>query len=131
MQEKVRSVLLAGLAAVALSGCVTANVTRYRTLEPKASVEEVEVFTERQPERDFEEVGLIEVDGNFDSTYAELIEKAREEGAKLGADAIIVSRDPVEGPARVRGTTVGKTTLASARKTDIPRLWVVAVVWKD
>lgn len=123
--------LLVAVTMLALSGCATTNVVRYRNLEPKESVEAVEVYTERKPERGFEEVGLIEVDGAYGWTYAELIEKARKEGAKIGADAIIVSRDPFEGPTRATATTVGNTTRASARRTDIPRLWVVAIVWKD
>lgn len=118
------------LLCLLLSACVTTNVVPYRTLPPKASVEEVEVITERKPSREFEEVGLIEVDGAYGWTYAELVQKARQEGAKLGADAIIVSRDPIEGPTRATGRTIGNVSQVSAKRTDIPRLWVLAIIWK-
>lgn len=125
-----RSVLLAGLIALALGGCVSANVTRYRTLEPKASAEEVAVYTARLPDREFEEVGLIEVEGAKVSSYPELVKRAQKEGAKIGADAIIVSRRPISGAAAVV-SEVGDATMASVREEEIPRLWVVAIIWKD
>lgn len=124
-----RNLLIAAILALLLQGCVTAKVTRYRELEPKANAEAIEVFTERQPDRAYDEIGVIEVTATNGSSFSDMIAKARAEAAKLGADAIIVKREDEE---RITGTaaTIGYTTIASARTRKTPRLWVIAIAWK-
>lgn len=122
--------LLVAVTMLALSGCVRASATSYRTLPPKASAEAVEVYSERLPERAFDEVGLIEVVGAEAASYVKLLKRAQQEGAKLGADAIIVSRRPIKSAAAVVNEVNGMT-FASVQQGEAPRLWVVAIVWKD
>jgi hypothetical protein len=120
---------LLGVLAVALSGCVRASTTSYRALAPKPTPEAVEIFSERLPGREFEEVGLIEVTGPGAASYGKLVKRAQQEGAKLGADAIIVSRRPIRGASAV--ALDGPLPMVAASEDEVPRLWVVAIIWKD
>lgn len=123
-----KRLLATAVAVAALSGCVRANVTPYRTLPPRP-VQAVEVFSERVPEREFDEIGLIEVHGAQDSNYGKLVKRAQQEAAKIGADAIIVSRRPIKGADAL--VFSGPLKGASVRESEEPRIWVVAVAWKD
>jgi hypothetical protein len=107
----------------------------YRTLPPKASVAEVQVFTDGRPSRAFEELGLIEVSKFGRADYGRLIARAREEAAKMGADAILVTREKdvvstnttggVSAPDKRGGRTVNSSTTTLER----PRVTVTAIAW--
>lgn len=106
-----------------------ADVTAYRQLSP-VSPSSVEVFTDRRPGRDFEEIGLIEVNqGNGWQGYGDLVAKAQEEAALLGANAILVSRRPIEGA--VGFAIPGDIPTVAAQEDDAPRIWVVPIVWRE
>lgn len=111
-----------------MAGCVKVDVTPYQTLAP-VDVGSVEVFTQQLPDREFAEVGLIEVVGAAATSYGKLIARAREEAAKLGASGVIVSRRPIESAAAlVTDGPLGPMVTASQGET--PRIWAVAVVWR-
>jgi hypothetical protein len=119
-----------------LAACAStqANTTPYTRLPAKASAEEVEVFTDATPDRAFQEIGLIEVKNFGIGGYGQLVMRAREEAAQLGADAIIVKRTPVKKKEMI-ATTKGKnksdrrTNVQTVEKTE-PRITVRAIAWK-
>ena len=132
--------LAAGLIAGGpLGACAKprASSTVYRTLPPKASVADVQVFTDGRPSRAFQELGLIEVSKFGRADYGRLIERAREEAAKIGADAILVTREKdvvstnttggVSAPDKRGGRTVNSSTTTLER----PRVTVTAIVWSE
>ena len=130
--------LAAGLVASgSLGACATprASTTAYRTLPPKASPADVQVFTDGRPSRAYEELGLIEVSKFGRVDYGRLIERAREEAAKIGADAILVTRDKevvstnttggVNKPDKRGNRTVNSSTTTLERQ----RVTVTAITW--
>jgi hypothetical protein len=132
--------LAAGVVAGgALGACAKprASTTAYRTLPAKASPAEVQVFTDGRPSRAYEELGLIEVSKFGRADYGRLIARAREEAARIGADAILVTREKdvvstnttggVSGPNKRGGRTVNSSTTTLER----PRVTVTAIVWKE
>jgi hypothetical protein len=130
--------LAAGLiAGGSLAACAPrASTTVYRTLPPKASVADVQVFTDGRS-RAYEELGLIEVSKYGRVDYGRLIERAREEAARIGADAILVTRETevvstnttggVNAPDKSGTVTVNSSTTTLDRQ----RVSVTAIVWSD
>lgn len=123
------------LAAIACAP--STHSTAFRQVAPKASAEQVEVFTEGMPKRSYEEVGVIEVSASelSNARYGDLIERARIRAAEMGADAIIVTRDPSSrsmGFAYVpeQHKKGGQLVSGTARTIETPRIQVSAVVWK-
>lgn len=132
----IRHTLTLILLSLSVGACVRtrATSTAYRALPPK-DVREVQVFTDVAPTRPFEELGLIEVSkfGVGDS-YGPLIARAREEAARMGADAIVVVRDPTEttvgqGSVSPIGRGRGQTIQTSSTTVTSPRLRVTAIVF--
>ncbi|MCU0649950.1 MAG: hypothetical protein MUF00_18305 [Gemmatimonadaceae bacterium] len=132
--------LAAGLlAGGALGGCATPRASRtvYRTLPPKTSVADVQVFTDGRPSRPFEEVGLIEVSKFGRVDYGRLIERARGEAATMGADAILVTRETevvstnTSGGVSAPNKRGGRTVNSSTTTLDRQRVTVTAIVWTD
>jgi hypothetical protein len=132
--------LAAGLiAGGALGACAKprASTTAYRTLPPKASPAEVQVFTDGRPSRAFEEIGLIEVSKFGKVDYGRLIERAREEAAGIGADAILVTREKDVVSTNTSGGVSGpdkrgrRTVNSSTTTLDRQRVTVSAIVWKE
>lgn len=121
-----RRLALVALVASLTTGCVLtrANVTPYNSFAP-VPTDSVEVFTERAPQRDFEEVGLIEVVGNAFASYGDLVTRARREAGTLGASAILVSRRPINSASAFVG--LGAVTVV---EQEAPRIWVIAITWK-
>jgi hypothetical protein len=130
--------LAAGLlAGGSLGACATprASTTAYKTLPAKASPADVQVFTDGRPSRAYEELGLIEVSKFGRADYGRLIARAREEAAKMGADAILVTREKdvvstnttggVSAPDKRGGRTVNSSTTTLER----PRVTVTAIAW--
>lgn len=130
-------VLAAGLiAGGSLAGCAPrVSSTAYRTLPPKASVADVQVFTDGRPSRAYEELGLIEVAKYGRADYGRLIERARAEAARMGADAILVTRENRVVSTTTSGTVNpprkdgGQTVTASSSTLEQPRVTVTAIVW--
>jgi hypothetical protein len=124
---------------LALAACApSTHSTAFRQVAPKASAEQVEVFTEGVPERPYEELGVIEVAASelSNSRYGDLIQRARVRAAEMGADAIVVTRDPAThttGFAYVppQKKKTGQLVSATSRTIETPRIQVTAVAWKD
>jgi hypothetical protein len=128
---------LLGALAMSLAACApSTHATTFRQAEPKTSAGEVEVFTETTPGRPFEEIGTIEIAASElgSSHYGDLIERARARAAEMGADAIVVTRDPSTRntgfayvpPQRRKNGLVS----ATSRTVETPRIQVAAIVWK-
>jgi CheY-like chemotaxis protein len=103
----------ASLVAVACARPMS-TVTAYKALPPKASADVVEVFTDVRPERPHEELGVTDVKSfgiSLKADYGKLILEARQRAAQMGADAIVVTRRPVEST-----TTVGDASQRIGRK---------------
>ncbi|HEY7481073.1 MAG TPA: hypothetical protein VH680_11215 [Gemmatimonadales bacterium] len=128
---------IAAALMLTLAACApTTRATTFRQIAPKASGDQVEVFTETRPNRPFEEVGTIEVAASelSDGDYGDLIARARIKAAEMGADAILVTRDP-----RTRNTGLayvprqknsGQLITATSRTIETPRIQVAAIAWK-
>lgn len=131
------ALVTAFVAIGALSACVKprASSTAFRTLPPKASVQEVEVFTDGRPTRPYEELGFIEVRKFGRADYGQLITRAREEAAKMGADAILVTRENRTVSTNTTGTVNpptrrgGRTVTTSSSTLEEPRVTVTAITW--
>jgi len=115
------------------------SATTYKTLPPKSSADEVEVFTDVRPDRPHEELGVIDVKSmglSLKSDYGKLILEARQRAAQMGADAIIVSRHPVETTTTTGNVTSrkknkgGGSYVESTSRNETARISVVAISWK-
>jgi hypothetical protein len=128
------AVLVAG---GALGACAKprASTTVYRTLPPKASPTDVQVFADGRPSRAFEEIGLIEVSKFGKVDYGVLIARAREEAAGIGADAILVTREKDVVSSNTSGGVSGpdkrgrRTVNSSTTTLDRQRVTVTAIAW--
>jgi hypothetical protein len=132
-----RFTIAIALSLAAGSCAPSTHATAYRQVAPKSSAKEVEVFTESKPDRPYEEVGTIEVAANelSNSRYGDLIERARLRAAEMGADAIIVTRDPQSrsvGLAYVppQQKKTGQLVSGTSRTVETPRIQVAAIAWK-
>jgi hypothetical protein len=96
---------------------------------------DVQVFTDGRPSRAFEEIGLIEVSKFGKVDYGRLIARAREEAAKIGADAILVTREKEVVSTNTTGGVSapdkrGRRTVNSSTTTlDRQRVTVTAIAW--
>ena len=115
------------------------SATTYKTLPPKSSADEVEVFTDVRPDRPHEELGVIDVKSmglSLKSDYGKLILEARQRAAQMGADAIIVTRRPVESTTTTGSVTPrrkkksGGSYVESTSTNETARISVVAISWK-
>ncbi|HEX6054098.1 MAG TPA: hypothetical protein VFZ21_32735 [Gemmatimonadaceae bacterium] len=128
---------LTSLVAVACARPV-ATATTYKTLPPKASEEAVEVFTDVRPARPHDELGVIDVKSfgiSLHADYGKLILAARQRAAQMGADAIIVTRRPIEktttvGDVSRRKGNKGGDYVESTSTSETARISVVAIAWK-
>ncbi len=124
--------------SVAGSCSPSTHATAWRDVAPKTSAHAVQVFTESSPDRAYEEIGTIEVAAAelSDTRYGELIERARARAAAMGADAIIVTRNPRSrtmgvgylSPERKKR---GQVLVGSSRTVETPRIQAAAVVWRE
>jgi hypothetical protein len=133
-----RFTIAVALSLAAGSCAPSTHATAYRQVAPKRSAEEVEVFTESKPDRVYEEVGTIEVAANelSNSRYGDLVQRARARAAEMGADAIIVTRDPQSrtmGLAYVppQKKKAGQLVSGTSRTIETPRIQVAAIVCKQ
>jgi hypothetical protein len=124
---------------LAAAACApSTHSTAFRQVAPKSSADQVEVFTEGTPQRPYEELGVIKVAASelSNAHYGDLIQKARIRAAGMGADAIIVSRDP---ESRTMGLAYvpeqrkkgGQLVSGTARTIETPRIQVSAIAWKE
>jgi len=132
-----RSFLLLALSGSLAACAPSTHATAFRQVAPKSSAQEVDVFTEVKPDRPFEEIGTIEIAASelSNSKYGDLIERARVRAAEMGADAIVVTRDPQTrntGFAYVpqQHKKSGQLVSATSRTVETPRIQVAAIAWK-
>jgi hypothetical protein len=130
---------LALLTPIIVACAPVTSATTYKTLPPKSSADEVEVFTDVRPGRPHEELGVIDVKSmglSLKSDYGKLILEARQRAAQMGADAIIVSRHPVETITTTGNVTPrkknkgGGSYVESTSTNETARISVVAISWK-
>jgi hypothetical protein len=130
---------LALLTPIIVACAPITSATTYKTLPPKSSADEVEVFTDVRPGRPHEELGVIDVKSmglSLKSDYGKLILEARQRAAQMGADAIIVSRHPVETITTTGNVTPrkknkgGGSYVESTSTNETARISVVAISWK-
>ena len=128
------------IALTAIVACVppSANVTSYAAPRPaKASADSVQVFTDVRPERPHTELGVIDVKSAPlapKSDYGRLILEARQRAAQMGADAIVVTRRPIEHTTTTGSVTPqkkhkGATYTESTSTSETARISVVAIAW--
>lgn len=124
-----RRVLQVALCAIS-GGCAASrvSVTPYAEARQPVALEAVQLFTEREPRRDYDEVALIEVTGNAFAGWGYLIARAREEAAKLGAQAVLVSRNPIQGAMISVDVSTGT---AGAAPVEGRKVWAIAAVWRE
>jgi len=129
---------------VALSGIIAcapavSNVTSYSAPRPaKASADSVQIFTDVRPERPHTELGFFDVKSSplaLKSDYGQLILEARQRAAQMGADAIVVTRRPIEHSTTTGSVTPnkkhkGSTYMESTSTSETARISVVAIAWK-
>lgn len=129
-------VALAGLIACAPP---VANVTSYTAPRPaKASADSVQIFTDVRPDRPHTELGFFDVKSSLlalKSDYGQLILEARQRAALMGADAIVVTRRPIEHTTTTGNVTPNKkhkgaTYTESTSTSETARISVVAIAWK-
>lgn len=131
--------VLALVAPLIVACAPLTSATTYKALPAKSSADEVEVFTDVRPDRPHEELGVIDVKSlglSLKPDYGKLILEARQRAAQMGADAIIVTRHPVEttttnGSATPRRKNKGGGTYVESTSTsETARISVVAISWK-
>jgi hypothetical protein len=124
-----RNLILAAL--IAATACATSKVTPFSTRPAKETADEVEVFTDATPDRPYEEIGLIEVDQALATGYGDLVIRARQDAAQLGADAIIVTRAPKKTKELIEtGRDKHGNRSTTVVEKEEPRILVRAIVWK-
>jgi hypothetical protein len=132
MTRQMRALVRAAVAATLLSGCLPpiSHGTAYERLPPKASMDDVEVFTDARPERAYREVGHIDTRATSPEfgDYGRLITDARRRAAGMGADAIIVKRRMVRETETVQ---VGNGTDRHHEMIvhEIATISAVAIAW--
>jgi hypothetical protein len=86
--------LVSCLATIVVSGgCLSATFvpTQAVAYPPKSSSCEIEVFSSAVPDREYEEIGIVEGEGSaWKSGLDDILPKIMEEGCLAGGDAVIV-----------------------------------------
>ena len=85
--------LLAIVAMMFVGGCVSAEFIRTgASYPPKPEDCEIMVFTSRLPDRDYEEIGVIEGEGtDWRSSLEDVLPEMKHKACRAGGDAIIVT----------------------------------------
>jgi hypothetical protein len=124
--------------AIIIACAPIASATSYSSLPPKASADQVEVFTDVRPDRPHQELGVIDLKASplsLKTDYGKLILEARQRAAAMGADAIIVTRNPTTSTTTVGNKTrrkdnKGSTYTENTTNNETARISVVAIAWK-
>ena len=87
-----RPVVYTLLAALFIGGCASATfIQTGQSYAAKADDCEIEVFSSKTPDREYEELGILEGEGFFGGDTMEmLLPKLKKEACKAGGDAIIL-----------------------------------------
>ena len=86
-----RSVLII-VSLIFFVGCSSAKfIATGKSYPPKPDDCNIEIFTSKQPDREYEELGIIEGEGSFGSdSFENVLPKMKIEACKAGGDAIIL-----------------------------------------
>jgi hypothetical protein len=130
---------LAVLTGIAACTPPVTNVTSFQARPAKASADSVQIFTEVRPDRPHTELGFFDVKSSplaLKSDYGQLILEARQRAAQMGADAIVVTRRPIEHSTTTGSVTPnkkhkGSTYTESTSTSETARISVVAIAWKN
>jgi len=132
-------VWMVALTAIIACAPPVSNVTSYSAPRPaKASADSVQIFTDVRPDRAHTELGFFDVKSSplaLKSDYGQLILEARQRAAEMGADAIVVTRRPIEHSTTTGSVTPnkkhkGSTYTESTSTSETARISVVAIAWK-
>ena len=79
-------------AIVVTGGCLSATfVPTSRAYPPRASDCDIEVFSSAVPDREYEEIGIVEGEGSaWKADLEDVLPKLKEEGCRAGGDALIM-----------------------------------------
>jgi hypothetical protein len=92
--KKILAVLTVGAlsAIMLLSGCASAKFIKTGTSAAVKSDDcTIEIFSSKLPDREYEELGIIEGKGSFGSdTLEKVLPKMKQEACRAGGDAIII-----------------------------------------
>ena len=118
-------VLLIGLAAVAMSGCVQTKATMLSPKEyPKLEPSEVTIYLSEEdiPGR-FERVALITSEGNTQYTRQDqMYESIRKKAAQVGANGVLLGKvDEPSNGAKIAGAFLGT---GSTRRSEMVAIYV-------
>lgn len=123
MREKTRSIRAQALFAVLLlaSGCSSAKfIPTGPSYDARTDNCHIQVFSSKQPEREYEELGILEGEGSWgEDTLGKILPKMKRKAYRAGGDAIILM-------------TNQKTVIAWDDTSD-EKLYVTATVirWSD
>jgi hypothetical protein len=100
---------------VVAGGCVSATfVPTQRTYPPKGMSCDIEVFSSAVPDREYEEIGIVEGEGSWwKANLKDVLPKLLEEGCSAGGDALIVRDTDTfsEGEAGIRVQRISATVI--------------------
>ena len=79
-------------AIVVTGGCLSATfVPTSGAYPPRASDCDIEVFSSAVPDREYEEIGIVEGEGSaWKADLEDVLPKLKEEGCRAGGDALIM-----------------------------------------
>jgi hypothetical protein len=130
----IHSLIRTAIAASLLAGCLPPipHGPEYQQLPPNSSADDVAVFTDEQPKRQYREIGHIDTRATTGELqgYGPLVADARSRAARMGADAIIVKRRVIHETETVeRGT--GRARHFETIMHETPAISAVAIAWAD
>ena len=100
---------------VLAGGCVSATFVPTRGVYPsKGRYCEIEVFSSAAPDREYEEIGIVEGEGSWwRANLEDVLPKLLEEGCSAGGDALIVNSNDTfsEGEAGIRVQRISATVI--------------------
>lgn len=78
--------------AFSLTGCTSAKfVSTGQSYDARPDDCNIEVFTTKTPDREYEELGIIEGEGSFGAdSFADVLPKIKQKACRAGGDAIIL-----------------------------------------
>ena len=103
------------LTIIVAGGCVSATFVPTQGVYPSKSRScEIEVFSSTVPDREYEEIGIVEGEGNWWKAKLEkVLPKLLEEGCLAGGDALIIQSNDMfsEGEAGIRTQRISATVI--------------------
>ena len=125
LKKYVFCITLSLTAIILLSACASAKfVATGKSYPAKPDNCDIEVFTSKLPDREYEELGIIEGEGSLGSdSFSEVLPKMKVEACRAGGDAIILltSQKSVD-------VTGGNENIMSSDKLNVT---ATVIRWKE